>query len=245
MSGGSLSRRQVLAGMSACLALPAAALAGAPALHAFLHESGKPGHPSGRPFVVGALFLDEPDRFAATCAVLRRETGFRGPLRYSDTNRFKLDYARRVFDAFLAEPDARFAAAVSGAKGWPSALEARREAYQAAYARLLRGNLGLADIVVLHRSSHRTVGRDEALDNHLLKQDLGLRIAPAQPRLADVSQVVAFLTGCAGAVGRDTTNRVKSALLEHVAARLGIALLSESALAANRKFAVSRVHLLV
>jgi hypothetical protein len=240
MSGGWLSRRQLLAGMSAFLVVPAHALACAPALHAFLHESGKPGPLPGRGFAVGGLFVAEPDRLAAVLAFLRQETGFRAPLRYSDTNRFKLDYARRAFDAFMEHPGTRFAAIVSGAKAWPGEPEARRAAYHAAYARLLQANLGPTDRAVLHRSAHRTVGPDEMLDEHLVRQGPTLRIAPAPSALADVGQFAAFLTGCGGALGRDPGNRVKSVLLDHVAGRLGVASLGASDLAANPKFAVSR-----
>jgi hypothetical protein len=234
-----LSRRQILAGFSALLVVPVPSLACRPSLHAFVHESGKPGTVAGS-FAVGGLFIEEPQRLAAACAAIRQDTGFRCPLRYGDTNRFKLAYARHAVNAFLDEPGARFVAIVTDSGGWPQDAEARRGAHHAIYARLLAKHAGSVAPLVLYRASHRTTGPDSALEESLTGHRRDLRIAATTAPHADIIQLAGFLSGCAATAFREPAHPVKAALVAHLARGLGVASLADARLAADTKFTVGR-----
>jgi hypothetical protein len=203
------SRRQVLAGLAVGLAAPVPALAAAAPMHAWLHESGKPGEAGG--FVLGGLFTAEPERLARALAEARRRTGFFGALRYSANNRFKAPYACAAVDALCEDPAARFLVRVVAR--WPADPAERRDAYLAAYAALLRdaGEGALA----LHRPTHRTIGPDE-----IVRRELASRAWMVPTDRGDVAQLAAFLTGSVAAGRRALRSPVKAALARHVVARL-------------------------
>lgn len=208
--GLDLSRRQILAGLAVGLVVPVPSLASAPPVHAFVHESGKPGQ-SGA-FVLGGLFTADPERLADALAAARRRTGFFAPLRHSATDRFKTPYARAAVDALLHNPSARFVVHV--APGWPSDAAQRRAAYSAAYVSLLRE---AGDGIVLHKPAHRTLGPDAALDRHLAAH---ASVRAASGMGGDIAQLAAFLTGSVAASRHDLRSRVKAELVGHVMARL-------------------------
>lgn len=214
------------------------------ALHLYADQSGLPT--GERHFVVGLLVTGRPEEHEAALDSLR--DGYRGVLRYSSNDRFKLGFARAAMDHVLAGEDLFFAAGVVG----PGSRQ-RDGALVSFYERIIRESVPSGAPLTLHVEPRDSEGGPAGAElNELGTRLPGLAFQPVDQAGSSLQQVADLLTGSIfGDATREPRRRgtgpragasVKDVIIHELRSALGVPSLTHRSLADHPRFRVSRLR---
>lgn len=173
MSSTKIDRRTALLGMggSALAVWPAIGTSQPNAnWHGFVVETGTRGWPD---YAVGVLVCADPPRRLSYLRTLRSQAlfkpgkhGYLRPLRYSSTDRHRMDFARLAMRHFSQRPDMYISMVCAGTMHWPDTAIARDAVQTQMYERMLRQiRPTFRNHLKLHVIRRTRNGRDLALLN--------------------------------------------------------------------------------
>jgi hypothetical protein len=182
-------------------------------LHCLVRESGDCGV---WPLVIGVLLTDALDTHNSAVDAIRQQTGFNRELKYSSTDEYRIPFAMRLIDYFVAREDLLFHALIveDNNGGWPDVAAQRDPRYFAKYRDLLEEVITeQAGVVIL--TQERGTQRDELLQQELKEMRGRPRVERQSVPPSNMAQLAGFLAGCVRGDQMGAT-KTKEVLLEHL-----------------------------
>ncbi len=184
---------------------------------AFVGQSGEPH--SGR-FFLGLLVAGDVEGLRAAVKDIRKATNYFRALRSRSTDKFKVEFSKRLLDHLSGDKSTEFTALDVQLSSWPKP-GAERDAIVRKIAAELFAPAPLAAGIKL------VDNQDAANFGHLLavaekSAPLGRAVAYDVIGKDDLLQVASFLTGLANNGGNAKPQSVKGQLRSHLQARLAV-----------------------
>ena len=196
---------------------------------------------------VGILKLEESaiSSFSTLIANLRTSTNFYLPLLYRSTNRFKVNFARRVIDAFLSESSVSFHAQIFQRIDHDSNMS--RHAFQTlkydqVNSNFLTGNTGTSGAITTTQQANW--GPNQYFENSFQSiTSSSLELLPVSNTSNDLLQLASFIIGLVyadniGYLDREVKNTSKTQLLQYFKDQLGVPKLSPEYLSTHSKLQI-------
>lgn len=135
----------------------------------YLDQSGDPAAEGA--LAVGSLLAPDPQDHRDALAKLRKQTGYRCTLRHTSTDKFKVKYALKAIEYFLANPELRFTGLLLDSEEnakWPENTQASEIEYQSLHETLLRTSIKKVEAAAIHVEQRSDSGSDRFLHDALL-----------------------------------------------------------------------------
>jgi len=187
------------------------------------------------------LLVERPEMLTARIKQLRTQYHFRTRLRRS-TNKFQLDFAKKLLDYFFKEPDLRFAARVLTERTAQNETQSyRNELYKFHYKQFLRDNFPTGKGVVITLIKTSRFAADRVLQELRSEISLVEQINVVSVSSNDILQMTGFIARyvCGEAPNPAAlSNHTKVEILHDLRSRLGVATLLDPSLSRKRKFRI-------